>query len=317
MHVASTSIFEGPAPSARGVPRPHRLAPAPGAALPPEAALRPLRPGPAGLGRRPPPQPRLPRAPNRAAGAGLRGAAAQPGGADLLPAARPQQAALGAVAGRGPRRRPLRDRRQEPSRARRRRLRCRHHHRPLRPEQEPENPPAMPPKWAPRPEPTDLKLLADALRERATSPQEIVRGVRAALRGPRQVLRGLGATGKMVGAGMAAPSTPFNVEIGPHRRFAFVRSRSRRAEAGQGRARRHGQRRHPLGRRRRARQLPARPRPRHRGPGDAGDGAGQRSRRGGARRARQPHLGDDGAAAGLVRGPGRAPAPDQRERWAT
>ena len=60
-----------------------------------------------------------------------------------------------------------------------------------------------------------------------TSPQEIVRGVRAALRGPRQVLRGVGATAKMIGAGMAAPSTPFNVEIGPHRRFAFVRSRPR------------------------------------------------------------------------------------------
>ena len=28
----------------------------------------------------------------------------------------------------------------------------------------------------------------------------------------------------MIGAGMAAPSTPFNVEIGPHRRLAFVRT---------------------------------------------------------------------------------------------
>ncbi len=91
-------------------------------------------------------------------------------------------------------------------------------------EQEPTNPPALPPKWAPRPEPTDLKLLGDALRERATSPNEFARGVRAALRGPRQVLRGFGDTSKMIGAGLAAPSTPFNVEIGPHRRVAFVRS---------------------------------------------------------------------------------------------
>ncbi len=91
-------------------------------------------------------------------------------------------------------------------------------------EKEPANPPAMPPKWAPRPEPTDIKLLGDALRERATSPREIVRGVRAAFRGPRQVLRGLGDTGKMISAGVAAPSTPFNVEIGPHRRVAFARS---------------------------------------------------------------------------------------------
>jgi WS/DGAT/MGAT family acyltransferase len=91
-------------------------------------------------------------------------------------------------------------------------------------EREPANPPARPPKWAPRPEPTDLQLLGDALRERATSPREIVRGVRAALRGPRQVLGGIGDAGKIVGAGMSAPSTPFNVEIGPHRRIAFVRA---------------------------------------------------------------------------------------------
>jgi WS/DGAT/MGAT family acyltransferase len=89
---------------------------------------------------------------------------------------------------------------------------------------EPENAPARPPQWAPRPEPTDLQLLTDALRERATSPREIARGVRAALRGPRQILSGLTATGEMIGAGMSAPSTPFNVEIGPHRRLAFVRS---------------------------------------------------------------------------------------------
>jgi diacylglycerol O-acyltransferase / wax synthase len=91
-------------------------------------------------------------------------------------------------------------------------------------EREPANPPAKPPQWAPRPEPTDLKLLGDALRERATSPREVVRGFRAVLRGPRQVLRGLTATGEMIGAGLSAPSTPFNVDIGPHRRLAFVRA---------------------------------------------------------------------------------------------
>jgi WS/DGAT/MGAT family acyltransferase len=91
-------------------------------------------------------------------------------------------------------------------------------------EPEPEDSPVRPPKWAPRPEPSDFDLLRDALYERATSPQEIVRGVRATLRGPRQVLRGIGATGKMLGAATAAPQTPFNVEIGPHRRLAFVRA---------------------------------------------------------------------------------------------
>jgi diacylglycerol O-acyltransferase len=91
-------------------------------------------------------------------------------------------------------------------------------------EEKPDHPPVRPPKWAPRPEPTDLALLGDALRERLTSPREIARGVRAALRGPRQVLRELSATGKVLGAAAAAPPTPFNVEIGPHRRLAFVRA---------------------------------------------------------------------------------------------
>ncbi len=90
-------------------------------------------------------------------------------------------------------------------------------------EREPANPPLRPPKWAPRPEPTDLDLVADAWRERTTSPREIVRGVRAVLRGPRQVLRGLADAGQLLEVGLSAPQTPFNVEIGPHRRLAFVR----------------------------------------------------------------------------------------------
>jgi diacylglycerol O-acyltransferase / wax synthase len=89
---------------------------------------------------------------------------------------------------------------------------------------EPQGPPSSGPPWLARPEPTDLKLLGDAWKERLTSPPEIVRGVRAALRGPRQILRGVGATSKVLGAGMAAPSTIFNVEIGPHRRFAITQA---------------------------------------------------------------------------------------------
>jgi len=82
--------------------------------------------------------------------------------------------------------------------------------------------------WLPRPEPSGAKLLAEALLERATSPREIVRGARAVLRGPRQVASqlagGAAAASKMIGAGMSAPPTPFNVEIGPHRRFAYVQA---------------------------------------------------------------------------------------------
>jgi diacylglycerol O-acyltransferase / wax synthase len=90
--------------------------------------------------------------------------------------------------------------------------------------------PIAPPEheWIPRPLPTGAQLLADALLERATVPGEIVRGVRHALRGPRQIatrateaLVGLGA---MTWAGLqAAPPSPFNVRIGPHRRFTWVR----------------------------------------------------------------------------------------------
>jgi WS/DGAT/MGAT family acyltransferase len=89
---------------------------------------------------------------------------------------------------------------------------------------EPDGQSSAPPPWLARPEPTDLHLLTEALRERLTSPKEIVRGVRAVFRGPRQVLRGVGATSKFVGSGMSAPSTVFNVEIGPHRRFAMTQA---------------------------------------------------------------------------------------------
>jgi WS/DGAT/MGAT family acyltransferase len=89
---------------------------------------------------------------------------------------------------------------------------------------EPQGAPVSPPPWLARPEPTDMKLLGDAIKERLTSPAEIVRGVRHVLRGPRQVLRSIGHTSKMIGAGMSAPNTVFNVEIGPHRRFAITQA---------------------------------------------------------------------------------------------
>jgi diacylglycerol O-acyltransferase / wax synthase len=91
-------------------------------------------------------------------------------------------------------------------------------------DREPKGPASAPPPWLARPEPTDTQLLGDALKERLTSPGEIVRGFRHALRGPRQVLRGAAATTKMVGAGLSAPATPFNVEIGPHRRFQMTQA---------------------------------------------------------------------------------------------
>jgi diacylglycerol O-acyltransferase len=86
-----------------------------------------------------------------------------------------------------------------------------------------------PPPWVPRPEPSDAQLLADALVERATSPREMARGARAVLRGPRQALDAavdaLGAAGAFARAGLAAPPSPFNLDIGPYRRFAMVRTK--------------------------------------------------------------------------------------------
>jgi diacylglycerol O-acyltransferase / wax synthase len=95
----------------------------------------------------------------------------------------------------------------------------------LAPDPEP-LPPAEP--WIPDPEPTEAQLLADALLERATSPAEMLRGARALVRRPRQVLgavaEGARATGAFARAGFSAPDSPFNVKIGPYRRFATVRT---------------------------------------------------------------------------------------------
>ncbi len=96
-------------------------------------------------------------------------------------------------------------------------------------EKEPEKAPPQPEEpWLPSPEPGRAELLAEALVERVVSPAEAVRGVRRVLRGPRRALRALQETalaaGALAWAGIAAPDTPFNVDIGPHRRFAWVRA---------------------------------------------------------------------------------------------
>ena len=82
-------------------------------------------------------------------------------------------------------------------------------------------------EWIPRPLPTDAQLLADALVERATVPGELVRGVRATLRGPRHVAgrvgRAVGGMSALARVGLqSAPPSPLNLRIGPHRRFTWV-----------------------------------------------------------------------------------------------
>ena len=83
-----------------------------------------------------------------------------------------------------------------------------------------------PEEWIPEPEPTEAQLLGDALLERATNRDELTRGVRALVRRPRAALGAVGeaaaAIGSLAGASFAAPPSPLNVPIGPHRRFRWV-----------------------------------------------------------------------------------------------
>jgi diacylglycerol O-acyltransferase len=92
---------------------------------------------------------------------------------------------------------------------------------------EPEQPIDTPPPWVARPEPSSSELLAEALLERATVPAEVLRGLRALTRAPRQaatkVVEAAASVGALAWAGIAgAPPSRFNVEIGPHRRYTWV-----------------------------------------------------------------------------------------------
>jgi diacylglycerol O-acyltransferase / wax synthase len=86
--------------------------------------------------------------------------------------------------------------------------------------------PPMP--WVARPLPGSAKLLGEALLERTTVPGEMTRGARALLRAPRRAaiqlkdgLVSIGAT-TLAGINAPAPPSPFNVDIGPHRRYTFL-----------------------------------------------------------------------------------------------
>jgi diacylglycerol O-acyltransferase / wax synthase len=95
-------------------------------------------------------------------------------------------------------------------------------------EREPASSPEPQEPWLPEPEPTEAQVLSEALVARAVDPREVGRGVRRIMRGPRRALRrateGVAAAGAFAWAGIAAPESPFNFDIGPHRRFAWVRA---------------------------------------------------------------------------------------------
>ncbi len=117
MHIGAVTVFEGPAAGVPRLRRPRARAAAPRAALPPEAGGAAARDRAPAVGRRPELQPRVPRAPHGAARAGLRGGPARARGAHPLAAARPHEAAVGAVARAGARGRSLRPDLQDPPRA--------------------------------------------------------------------------------------------------------------------------------------------------------------------------------------------------------
>jgi diacylglycerol O-acyltransferase / wax synthase len=83
-------------------------------------------------------------------------------------------------------------------------------------------------RWSPAPEPSKSQLVGEALMQRALDPREAVRGMRRAVRGPRRALRkateAVLAAGSFAWTGIAAPPSPFNFDVGPHRRFAWVRA---------------------------------------------------------------------------------------------
>jgi len=83
------------------------------------------------------------------------------------------------------------------------------------------------PPWEPEPLPSGGDLIADAVRERLTSANEMLRGVRSAVRGPRrlrdrlsELATGAGSLGKLA----SSVDVGLNGPIGPHRRWDWART---------------------------------------------------------------------------------------------
>jgi WS/DGAT/MGAT family acyltransferase len=95
-------------------------------------------------------------------------------------------------------------------------------------EKDPAETPVEQEPWVPDPEPNGAQLMAESLVERVIDPREVARGLRRIVRGPRRAFRRAAdaaiAAGTFAWTGIAAPSSPFNFEVGSHRRFAWVRA---------------------------------------------------------------------------------------------
>ena len=84
-----------------------------------------------------------------------------------------------------------------------------------------------PPRWSPRPAPGGVQLLAGELSHRTAAPLMLLRTTGQAVRAPRETFgrtaEAVTALAETLGAGASTSSpTPFNVEIGPHRRFDWT-----------------------------------------------------------------------------------------------
>jgi diacylglycerol O-acyltransferase len=83
--------------------------------------------------------------------------------------------------------------------------------------------------WHPERQPPGVELAARALLGRASSPTEIARGVRSAIRSPRRVAGTVAEAAEgilaMRGLVRPTPSSSLNGPIGPHRRWDWARSR--------------------------------------------------------------------------------------------
>jgi diacylglycerol O-acyltransferase len=82
-------------------------------------------------------------------------------------------------------------------------------------------------RWIPRPAPGPLGLLGQELSRRASLPLRLMRRAAAVAREPRRSAQSAahaasGFAGSMSGALTPASETPFNVPIGPHRRFDWT-----------------------------------------------------------------------------------------------
>ncbi|MCG8590448.1 MAG: wax ester/triacylglycerol synthase family O-acyltransferase [Proteobacteria bacterium] len=83
-------------------------------------------------------------------------------------------------------------------------------------------------RWMPRPAPGRLRLLSDAVTRTVSLPARMASGAARSLRRPRRAFEEAAHTASGFAQGLAsslspAAETPFNVPVGPHRRFDWTR----------------------------------------------------------------------------------------------